>query len=73
MARRAQRAGELAVGVVRSNARTSGRVPGNRDVVQQPGYEEEDNQSARRAGEAVAGQWGGSPMAGTPQVGRKQP
>ena len=72
MARRVQRAGELPVSISRPNGRSSGRVPGNLDVVQQPGYEMEEDQSACRAGEAVSSVWGGRPMAGTPQVGRKQ-
>lgn len=73
MARRVQRAGELPVTITRPTGRSSGRVPGNLDIVQQPGYQMEDNQSTCRAGEAVAGAFGGRPMAGTPQVGRKQP
>jgi hypothetical protein len=72
MARRAQRASELPATVTRPTATTSGRVPGDRDVVQQPGSGMEDNQSARRAGEAVASQWGGTPKSDSPQVGREQ-
>ncbi len=73
MARRVQRAGELPVAVTRPTGRSSGRVPGNMDVVQQPGHEMEDNQSACRAGEAVSSVYGGRPAADAPQVGRKQP
>ena len=72
MAKRADRAGELPVGISRVDGRTSGRVPGNLDVVQQPGHDMEANQSAGRAGEAVSGEWGGRPDAGSPQVGRRQ-
>ena len=72
MGKRAQRAGDLPVGISMVNGRTSGRVPGNMDVVQQPGHSMEDNQSAARAGEAVTSRWGGRPDAGSPQVGRKQ-
>jgi hypothetical protein len=71
--KRAQRAGELQVGITRVDKSTSGRVPGNLDVVQQPGHEMEANQSAARAGEAVASEWGGAPDSGSPQVGRRQP
>ncbi len=72
MGKRAQRAGELQVGITRVDRRTSGRVPGNMDVVQQPGHDMENNQSASRAGEAVSGEWGGRPDSGSPQVGRRQ-
>jgi hypothetical protein len=73
MPKRAQRAGVLPTGVSGVTARTSGRVPGNLDVVQQPGHEMEENQGAGQAGQAVASQWGGAPDAGSPQVGRRQP
>jgi hypothetical protein len=71
--KRTQRAGELSTGISRVDRRTSGRVPGNMDVVQQPGHGMEDNQSASRAGEAVAREWGGSPDSGSPQVGTQKP
>lgn len=72
MGKRAQRAGELPVGITGVDQRTSGRVPGNLDVVQQPGHDMEANQSAGRAGEAVTSRYGGKPDGGSPQIGRKQ-
>ncbi len=47
-------------------------VPGDRDIVQQPGFAMEDNASARVAGEAVATQWGGAPKNSSPQVGNRK-
>ncbi len=73
MGKREQRAGVLPTNITRVTGTVDPALPGNRDVVQQPGYEMEDNQCAGRAGEAVAGKWGGSPNPGSPQVGRKQP
>ena len=69
--KREQRAAPLGTAVSRPNARTSGDVPGNLDIVQQPGADMEDNTNARQAGEAVSSQWGGRPNSGSPQVGRK--
>ena len=73
MGKRAQRAGELPVGITMVDRKTSGRVPGNLDVVHSTGADMDGNQSAGRAGEAVSSRFGGRPMAGAPDAGKRQP